>query len=192
MKYLRIFVLMLALLMVVGCFSGCGLNKRPTGSDMDDENLEPTIYLIVDIVIKDASGAEVFGEEDYIYIYTESMGKPNPLDILKDYCYWELSTEEAPVEVISDDDGIIFSVGEIATGSYQHPILNKSYNTFWTWKVNGVEIEASILDYKDLKDYDSLEFALTYTMSDADKEALKNTTKKETTKEPSSFEEEEE
>ncbi len=191
MKYLRIFVLMLALLMVVGCFSGCGLNKRPTASDMDDENLEPTIYLIVDIAIKDASGAEAFGEEEYIYIYTESMGKPSPLDVLKDYCYWELSTEEAPVEVIVDN-GIISSVGEIEAGTYQHPILNKSYNTFWTWKVNGVELETSILEYKDLKDYDSLEFALTYTMSDADKEALKNTTQKETSKEPSSFEGEEE
>ena len=188
MKRIKILALVLAMIMLAGTLTSC-LDTR-SRKKKNEQDLEPTYTLIVNLCVKDAAGAEVYKEKEYIYIYTASMFAettllPTPFDILKDYCKWELSSTDETVEAILSSEGMLESIGDLEPGTYTHPVLNKTYNTFWTWSVNGKEVEQGIDEYTDIKDYDTLEFALVYEMSAADKEALKNTTKKPVVTTPS-------
>ena len=148
MKFIKVFSLILALLMIGGAMIACGGNGGETQSSGESENQVVSEPIHVNICVRaTVDGENVYDSEPYGYDFigsTRTVAK-----ILEEFMSFEMG-----IDVVYDDEGKLKQVGDIEAGVGQ----------FWMFSVakapkgaaQAEAIDANIETYDKIQDGDTI------------------------------------
>ena len=148
MKFIRVFSLILALLMIGGAMVACGGNGGETEAPDETENQVVSEPIHVNIYVRETvDGANVYDSEPYGYDFigsTRTVAK-----ILEEFMSFEKG-----IDVVYDDEGKLKKVGDIEAGVGQ----------FWMFSVakapkgaaQAEAVDANIETYDQIEDGDTI------------------------------------